>query len=159
MDLHDWLLFLHVLAAFLLVGAEVLFSFLISALWKTDLPSDIARVSGISRVGLALVGVGAVGTLVFGVILAFEAASYAIWDGWIIAALVLWLAFNEIGRRTGKAYDAVGKRAADLVQEGRDAPNPELGAAFRSSKALGLHLVSLAVVILFLLDMTFKPGA
>jgi uncharacterized membrane protein len=157
--LHDWLIFLHVLAAFALVGAEVLFTFLIAALWRTDMPRDIARVSGISRVGSVLVGVGAVGTLVFGVILAFEADSYAIWDGWIIAALVFWLAFNEIGRRTGKAYDAVGKRAADLVREGREAPDVELGAAFRSSRALGLHLASLALVALLLLDMTFKPGA
>jgi uncharacterized membrane protein len=157
--LHDWLLFLHVLSAFALVGAEVLFTFLIAALWRTDLPSDIARVSGISRLGTALVGAGSGGTLVFGVILAFEADSYAIWDGWIIAALVLWVAFNEIGRRTGKAYDAVGKRAVALVNEGRDAPNPELGAAFRSQKALVLHLSSLAVLVLFLLDMTFKPGA
>ena len=159
MALYDWLLFLHVLAAFALVGAEVLFTFLIAALWRTDLPSDIARVSGISRLGTALVGAGSVGTLVFGVILAFEADSYAIWDGWIIAALVLWAAFNEIGRRTGKAYDAVGKRAVALVNEGRDAPNPELGAAFRAPTALWLHLASLAAVALFLLDMTFKPGA
>jgi uncharacterized membrane protein len=158
-SLHDWLLFLHVLAAFALVGAEVLFTFLIAALWRTDLPSDIARVSGISRLGSVLVGVGSVGTLVFGVILAFEADSYAIWDGWIIAALVLWLAFNEIGRRTGKAYDAVGARARTLVNEGRDTPNAELGVAFRAPKALSLHFSSLAIVLLFLLDMTFKPGA
>jgi uncharacterized membrane protein len=157
--LYDWLLFLHVLSAFALVGAEVLFTFLIAALWRTDLPSDIARVSGISRLGTALVGAGSAGTLVFGVILAFEADSYAIWDGWIIAALVLWVAFNEIGRRTGKAYDAVGKRALALVNEGRDAPNPELGAAFRAPTPTWLHLSSLAVVALLLLDMTFKPGA
>ena len=73
--------------------------------------------------------------------------------------LVLWVAFNEIGRRTGKAYDAVGKRAIAFVHEGRDAPNAELGAAFRAPKALWLHIASLAVVALFLLDMTFKPGA
>jgi uncharacterized membrane protein len=158
-SLHDWVLFLHVLAAFALVGAEVLFTFLIAALWRTDLPSDIARVSGISRLGTVLVGAGSVGTLVFGVILAFEADSYAIWDGWIIAALVLWLVFNEIGRRTGKAYDAVGARARALVNEGHDVPSAELATAFRSPKALSLHLSSLAIVLLFLLDMTFKPGA
>jgi uncharacterized membrane protein len=155
----DWLLFLHVLSAFALVSAEVLFTFLIASLWRSDLPSAIARVSGISRLGTVLVGVGSVGVLVFGIWLAFEADSYAIWDGWIIAALVLWLAFNEIGRRTGKAYDAVGKRAVALVNEGRDAPNAELGAAFRSPTALWLHLSSLAVVLLLLLDMIFKPGA
>ena len=159
MDTHDWLIFLHVLAAFALVGAEVMFTFLIFWLWRTDAPADIARVSGLARIGSVLIGVGAIGTLIFGIILAFEADSYAIWDGWIIAALVLWVAFNEIGRRTGKAYDAVGKRAIAFVHEGRDAPNAELGAAFRAPKALWLHIASLAVVALFLLDMTFKPGA
>jgi hypothetical protein len=156
---YDWLLFLHMLSAFALVSAEVLFTFLIAALWRSDLPSQIARVSGISRLGTVLVGIGSVGVLVFGIGLAFEADSYAIWDGWIIAALVLWLAFNELGRRTGKAYDAVGARARALVNEGRDAPNVELGAAFRAPTALWLHLSSLGLVLLLLLDMIFKPGA
>jgi drug/metabolite transporter (DMT)-like permease len=156
---YDWLLFLHVLFAFALVSAEVLFTFLIASLWRSDLPSEIARVSGISRFGSVLVGIGSVGVLLFGIGLAFQADSYAIWDGWIIAALVLWVAFTEIGRRTGKAYDAVGKRALTLANEGRDAPNAELGAAFRSPTALWLHLSSLGVVLLLLLDMIYKPGA
>jgi len=48
---YHWLLFLHLLLAFALVGAEVLFSFLIVSLWRRDLPSDIARVSDVSRLG------------------------------------------------------------------------------------------------------------
>ena len=159
MDTYDWLLFLHVLAAFVLVAAEVLFSFMIALLWKRDLPSEIAGISGISRFGSVLVGIGSVGVLVFGIALAFEAESYAIWDGWIIAAIVLWLAFIELGRRTGKAYDAVGARARTLLAEGQAGPNPELGAMFRSPTALWLHVSSLAVVVLRLLDMFFKPGA
>jgi hypothetical protein len=156
---HDWLLFLHVLSAFSLVGAEVLFTFLIFWLWRTDVPSDIARVSGLSRIGSALVGIGAGGTLIFGIILAFEADSYAIWDIWIIAALILWAAFGAVGGRAGKAYDAPGAKARELVAAGRLEPNPELGAMFRSSSALKLHLLSLAIVVLFLLDMIFKPWA
>jgi uncharacterized membrane protein len=158
-SLYDWLLFLHVLSAFALVSAGVLFTFLIAALWKRDLPSDIARVSGISRFGTVLVGIGSIGVLISGVWLAFEADSYAIWDGWIVAALIMWVVFNELGRRAGKAYDAVGARARALVAEGRDAPSPELGAMFRSRKALWLHVSSLAIVVLLLLDMFFKPGA
>jgi hypothetical protein len=158
-SLNDWLLFLHVLSAFALVGAEVLFTFLIFWLWRTDLPADIARISGISKMGSVLVGIGAGGTLIFGVILAFEADSYAIWDVWIIAALILWFAFAEVGRRVGQAYDAAGARARTLVSEGRTEPSPELGAMFRSSNALTLHLTSLAIVVLFLLDMIFKPWA
>ena len=159
MSVHDWLLFLHVLAAFFLVGAEVLFTFLILWLWRTDLPADIARVSGLSKIGSALVGIGAGGTLLFGVILAFEADSYAIWDLWIIFALVLWAAFAALGQRVGTSYDAAGARARQLVGEGRTEPNPELGAMFRSSRAFTLHLVSLGIVALLLLDMMFKPWA
>jgi hypothetical protein len=158
-SVHDWLLFLHVLAAFFLVGAEVLFTFLILWLWRTDLPADIARVSGLSKIGSALVGIGAGGTLLFGVILAFEADSYAIWDIWIIAALVLWAAFGAVGQRVGAAYDAAGARARQLVGERRLEPNAELGAMFRSSRAFSLHLASLGIVALLLLDMIFKPWA
>jgi hypothetical protein len=158
-SLNDWLLFLHVLSAFMLVAAEVLFTFLIASLWKRDVPSDIARVSGISRLGNVLVGIGAGGVLILGIALAFEADSYAIWDPWIVAAIVLWFAFAELGRRTGKAYDAVGARARALVNEGRDEPNPQLGAMFRSPAGLGFHLASVAVLLLLLLDMIYKPGA
>jgi uncharacterized membrane protein len=158
-SVHDWLLFLHVLAAFILVSALVLFTFLIAFLWRSDVPSDIARVSGISRLGTAFVGIGSVGVLVLGVILAFEADSYAIWDGWIVAALVLWAIMGELGRRTGLAYDAAGARARELVKEGRDAPNPDLGAMFRSSRGLGFHLATVAAATVLLLDMVFKPGA
>jgi len=136
-SLNDWLLFLHVLSAFILVAAEVLFTFLIAWLWKRDVPSDIARVSGISRFGNVLVGVGAMGVLILGIVLAFA----------------------ELGRRTGKAYDAAGARARTLVNEGRDEPNPELGAMFRSPAGLVFHLASVAVLLLHLLDMLFKPGA
>jgi hypothetical protein len=148
-----------VLSAFVLVAAEVLFTFLIAWLWKRDVPSDIARVSGISRLGNALVGVGAGGVLVLGIVLAFEADSYAIWDPWIVAAIVLWLVWAELGRRTGKVYDAAGARARALVDEGRDEPNPELGAMFRSRAGLWFHTASVAVVVLLLLDMIYKPGA
>jgi hypothetical protein len=45
------------------------------------------------------------------------------------------------------------------MSDGRTEPNPELGAMFRSSRAFTLHLVSLGIVVLFLLDMFFKPWA
>jgi uncharacterized membrane protein len=158
-SVHDWLLFLHVLSAFILVGALVLFTFLIAFLWRTDLPRDIARVSGISRLGTVLVGVGSVGALILGVVLAFEANGYAIWDPWIVAAVIMWAAMGELGRRTGLAYDAAGAKARELVAAGHDAPNPELGAMFRSSRGLIFHFATVTVLLLLLLDMIFKPGA
>jgi uncharacterized membrane protein len=158
-DTHDWLLFLHVLAAFALVGAEVLFTFMIFWLWRTDLPDDIARLSGLARIGSALLGIGAVGTLIFGIILAFEADRYAIWDVWIVAALILWALTLEVGRRAGAAYDAAGAEARRLVGEGRREPNAPLGAMFRASNARTLHFTSVGLIVLLLLDMIFKPWA
>jgi uncharacterized membrane protein len=159
MSLYDWLLFLHVLSAFAIVAADVLFSFLLVALWRRDLPSDFARLFGVSRLGTIVVSAGSIGALVFGIALAFEADSYAIWDAWIVAGIVLWVALSELGRRAGVAYEAVGKRARGLVAEGRDTPNSELAASFRSPSALALHVASMAVILLLLLDMIFKPGA
>ena len=159
MDSHDWLLFLHVLSAFVLVGAEVLFTFMIFWLWQTDVPADIARLSGLARIGGVLIGIGAMGTLIFGIILAFEADSYAIWDVWIIAALILWAWTLEVGRRAGAAYDAAGAEARRLVGEGRTEPNPQLGAMFRSSNARTLHFTSVGLIAVLLLDMIFKPWA
>jgi uncharacterized membrane protein len=156
---YEVLLFLHVLSAFALVSAQVLFSFLIAALWRSDVPAEIDRVAGISRFGSGLIGVGSVGVLIFGIALAFQADSYAIWDGWIVAALVLWAVLGAVGQRVGKAYDEVGRQARELVAAGNVGPNRELGLAFRSEKALGLHLASVAVFVLLLLDMMFKPGA
>jgi uncharacterized membrane protein len=158
-SVHDWLLFLHVLSAFMLVGAQVLFTFMIGFLWRSDLPADIARVSGISKVGTVVLGIGSIGVLVLGVILAFEADSYAIWDPWIVAAIVLWAAVAAVGSRVGKAYDAAGARARALVAEGRTEPSVELGTMFRSRSALGLHTAASLLIVVLLLDMIFKPGA
>jgi hypothetical protein len=157
-SLSDWLLSLHLLAAAALVAAEVLFTVMIVASWNISLPSEVTRLSGFSRYGSILVGVGTMGVLIFGIILAFQKDSYAIWDPWIVGAIVLWAAFSELGRRTGAHYDAAGKRAEALVAGG-NAPSGELTALMRDSRAVAFHAGSLAVVVLLLLDMIFKPGA
>jgi hypothetical protein len=82
MDLYDWLLFLHVLAAFLLVAGLVSYGVLV-------MDGRAALRGVLARPASALWNGGAVGVLVFGVWLALK--EYEIWDAWIIAALVLWL--------------------------------------------------------------------
>jgi hypothetical protein len=41
---------------------------------------------------------------VFGVSLAIEVDRYRVWDGWVIAAIVLWAIGTETGRRSTDAY-------------------------------------------------------
>jgi hypothetical protein len=159
MDFTDWLLALHLLAAAILVSALVLYNVLIVASWNLDVPSSVVRVMAPARWGNALVTVGSLGVLLLGIWLAFAADSYAIWDAWIIAAIVLWAIFAATGLRSGKLYTAAGERAQELAAAGNDAPNPELNAMLRSSTALWLNIASNIAVVLLLLDMIFKPGA
>ena len=159
MSRYDWLLFLHVLSGFALVAALVLVTFLAFIGWKLELPSDIARMFRMSRAGDVLFGIGASGTILLGILLAIDADEYQVWDGWIIAALVLWAVAMGIGARVGKHYNGVRDRARALVAEGRDVPSPELNAALRSSTGLVLHFVTFGLVVLLLVDMIYKPGA
>jgi hypothetical protein len=109
------------------------------------------------RVGDALIAVGMIGTIVFGIWLALD--EYEIWDGWIIAALALWLVAAAVGGRVGKVYDGARNRARALVDEGRDASSPELSAMLRSQRGLFLHALSSLIVLVLLVVMIYKPGA
>jgi uncharacterized membrane protein len=157
MELYDWLLALHVLSAFAWIAALVVYSVLVVALRRTALPSDVVRLFRVSRVGDALIAVGMIGTIVFGIWLALD--EYEIWDGWIIAALVLWVAAAAVGGRTGAAFKAASDRAKAFVADGQDVPSPELAALARSQRGLLLHVAGSAIALAILVVMVYKPGA
>jgi uncharacterized membrane protein len=156
-ELTDWLIALHVLSAFAWIAALVLYSLLIAGLWRTSLPSDVVRLFRVSRVGDALVAVGMIGTIVFGIWLAFD--EYEIWDAWIVAALVLWVAAAAVGGRTGATYKVVDEKARSLVADGPDAPSAELSALARTQRGVVLHVVGTLITLAILIVMVYKPGA
>lgn len=121
--MYDTLLFLHVLSAFMLGATVVIAS---AVVLRSEAPAATAAVANV------LWTVGGLGTLVFGVWLAIYVDGYDILDGWIIAALVLWAAATELGRRAADATVA----------------NPAMW-----------HWLRTAVVVLLLADMVWKPGA
>jgi hypothetical protein len=135
---YDTLLFLHVLAGVALVATVVIFSvFAFGA--ATD--------SRLLAVGNVLWAVGGLGTLVFGIWLALYVKGYEIWDGWIIAAIVLWAIGTELGRRAQLGYTATtgSAEAAAVTAEARQA-------------AL-MHWLRSLVVLALLVVMIYKPGA
>jgi hypothetical protein len=67
----DWLLALHVLSAFAYVAGIVLFWVLVVAVRKTDTPDGTIRMEPMVKVGNVAVGIGAVGTILLGIWLAF----------------------------------------------------------------------------------------
>jgi hypothetical protein len=132
--MYDALLFFHVLAAFFLGAAVVIFSSFVLG-GPIDRPSKL--------VAEILWGVGGVGTLVFGVWLALNRPEYEIWDGWIIAALVLWIAANGAGARASR----------DLK------PSPDGSRITIDRRVAFAHWMRVLWVVLLLADMVWKPGA
>ena len=159
MSFDDWLLALHVLTAFAYVAGVVLFWILIVAVRRIDTPEETIRMGPIVNVGNAAVGIGAGGTIVLGIWLAFALDGYAIWDGWIIAALILWAIAAAFGQRTGAAYMQGMTKAKELDAAGQRGANAELLALNRTSNGVLMHALTSVVVLLILLDMIFKPGA
>ena len=136
---YDTLLFLHVLSAFALVATVVIFSaFAIGA--ATD-----SRVLGVANV---LWAVGGLGTLVFGIWLALYVENYEIWDGWIIAAILLWAIATELGRRAQLGYTATTGSAEGAAAATADARQAAL-----------MHWLRSLVVLALLVVMIYKPGA
>ena len=159
MSLDDWILALHVLSAFAFVAGLILFWVLIVAVRKTDTPDGTIRMAPIVKVGNAATGIGAGGTLLFGIWLAFSYGGYDIWDPWIIIALVLWAVAGAIGQRTGVEYTAGMTKAKELEAAGQSGPSADLLAVNRTQRGLWLHTAASVVLLLIVIDMIWKPGA
>jgi hypothetical protein len=137
---EDWLLALHLLSAVAL-GAAVTGFWAVFLGTRTaeegSLPAAaVARLNGPLTVAVA---VGGIGTIVFGVWLAIVGGAYHVWDGWIIAAIVLWAAGMGLGQRAGTAFERGGpadRRSGLLLQGG-----------------------STVAILVVLVLMIWKPGA
>src|ERR687895_632429 len=84
----------------------------------------------------AFVRVGAVGTILPGLWLAFSVGDYDIWDGWIVAGIVLWALAMGLGQRTNAAYVPAVRKAEELRAAGQEGPNAELRALNRTSNGV-----------------------
>jgi hypothetical protein len=155
----DWTLALHVLTAFTLVAGIIVFWVLSVAVRRTDTPEGTLRLGPLSRVAEAAIGVGMGGTIILGVWLAFSVGRYDIWDGWIVAALVLWMISAELGRRASAAYVPGVKKAQELQAAGQSGPSADLLALNRTSAGVVLQVLITVVVLLIIIDMIWKPGA
>jgi hypothetical protein len=158
-SLDDWILALHVLSAFAYVAGVVLFWVLVVAVRRADTPDATIGMEPIVKVGNAAVGIGAGGTIILGIWLAISKDEYQLWDGWVIAAIVLWALAAAAGQRTGLAYMQGMTKAQELQTAGQTGPSTELLALNRTSNGVLFHLLATVLVVLLLIDMIWKPGA
>jgi hypothetical protein len=132
--MYDTLLFFHILAAFFLGAGVVIYSSFVLG----------SPVNGPTRiVAEALWGIGGLGTLGLGIWLALYLDEYEIWDGWIIGAIVLWLAATGTGQPVSAAFRPRGDDSAIAV-DGRIAM---------------MHWLRALLVVALLVVMIWKPGA
>ena len=155
MDFTDWMLALHLIAAFAVASALVLFSVLVYSGRRMTTLEQTRTLFRVAPTGNVLITAGLVLVLVFGVVLALDSDAFDIWDGWIIAAIILLIAFGGFGQRTGAYYMDVQK-LAEAPGGGNEA---EVLARLRAPTGAMLHFASVAVFVLIVLDMIFKPGA
>lgn len=157
MSRYDWLLFLHVTGAFLVIGGAVMAGVFNFSALRTERPSDVVVFFRFARVAVAAIGVGMVLTLGFGLWLVHD-VGYGWGETWIVLALVLWVASNALGGIGGNRERKVRELAERLTAEG-DAPSPELSARLRDPVWLAVSWGSGIAAIAILALMIWKPGA
>jgi len=155
----DWVLALHVLSAVAYGAGIILFWVLVVAVRTTDTAEGTLRLTPSVMIGNIAIGIGVAGTIIFGVWLALSVRNYDLWDGWIIAALVLWVSAAILGERTGKEYMRGMTRAQELQSAGHTGADAELLAINRTQTGVLLHAAVSLVFLLIVLDMIWKPGA
>jgi uncharacterized membrane protein len=158
MSLYDWLMFFHITGAFFLLGGIVVAGILnLVAIGQERRPSEVATLYGLIRFAVPLIGIGLLLTLAIGLWLVSE-ADYSFGDGWIIAALVLWVIATALGNIDGRYQRQTGELAQRLAAEG-DAPSTELRARLRNPVALAISYGSGLIAFAILAIMIWKPGA
>jgi hypothetical protein len=132
--MYHALLFFHVLSAFFLGSAVVMFTAFV-------LGSPVNRTTRL--VAEILWGVGALGTLALGIWLALNRPEYEIYDGWIIAAIVIWILAMGSGAQAGRGMQAGGDDSPVAIDR-------------RTAFA---HWMRVVWVVALLVVMVWKPGA
>jgi uncharacterized membrane protein len=156
-DRYDWLLFLHVGGAFLVIGGAVIAGFFNLAALRSERPSEVALFFRFARVGVTAIGPGLLLTLGFGLWLVHN-AGYDWGQTWIVLALVVWVVSGALGGIGGRHEQATRELAERLAAEG-DAPSAELSARLRNPVWLAMSWGSGIAVIAILALMIWKPGA
>ena len=133
MSLYEWLLFLHVLAAFALVAGVVAYGVIVLG----DRRGVVRR--ALATPAVALWNAGGLGVLALGIALVIDVDAYDLLDGWILAAIALWFVASAAGGPVTRAV--------------REDPG-----GLDGGRARLLFAVMAVASALLLIDMIFKPG-
>ena len=151
-----WLLLFHLLGAFCFVAGAVVAGTLQLAAIRRERPSEVALLLRLTRTGVALVGIGSLATLGFGIALA-EHLGYGLSPAWIQAAIALWVASMALGGAGGRTARHARYLAERLATEG-DEPSEELKALVSHRPSLWASYGSSLLILVVIVLMVWRPG-
>ncbi|MGH2910719.1 MAG: DUF2269 family protein [Solirubrobacteraceae bacterium] len=118
--MNDVALFFHLLGALLFVAGIVLAGAVFEVARRRERPAEIALLLGLTRIGVVLLGVGALLLLGFGLWLVhIEHLSYG--AGWVDAAIALYVIALALGASGGRRPKQARRLATKLAAEGSPA--------------------------------------
>jgi hypothetical protein len=151
----DWILAFHLLSAFAVASALVLFSVLVFSGRRMTTLEQTRTLFRVAPLGGILISAGIGLVFVFGVILALDSDRFELWDGWVIAGIILWAIFAGVGQRSGAYYTKIQK----LAEADDGGSESEVLARLRAPTGVWLHVATIAIFVLIVIDMIYKPGA
>lgn len=153
---YEVLLLFHLLSAFLFVAGTAVAGVLQIAALSRERPSEILLLLRLTRVGVALVGVGSLGTLGFGLALVHD-GGFDSGAAWISASLALWFAAMALGAAGGRTARHARYLAERLAAEG-DRPSDDLRALVAHRPSLYASYLSGALLLAIVVLMVWKPS-
>ena len=159
MTFEEWIFALHLLSAATLVGSLVMSWIVIVSLRSVDTAATTLGFNRVAMVGTVTTAVGLVGAIAFGIWLAILRDAFHVWDGWVIAAIVLWIVATLALWRSFVEYARGVEQATALPAADRTSPSAAVTAANRATTGLFFRAVGSLAIVLIVIDMIWKPGA
>jgi len=149
-------LFLHISGALTFVAGTVVAGVAFEAARKREDSGEIALLLGLTRSGVALVGIGALLILACGLWLVGLEDDVGYGSGWVDAALALFILAMLLGGLAGQRPKRARLLATELARENRP-PTSELRALLDDPVSRAANYASAALVVAILALMVFKP--
>lgn len=148
-------LFLHILGAVLLISGAAVAAVAFESARRRREPSEIALLLSTTRIGVALVGTGALLVLAFGLWLV-DLEGWDFGTGWIQTALGLYVVAMVLGALGGQKPKRARLLASELAAAG-EGETPQLRALLDDRAAQILNYASSLTLLVILGLMVFKP--
>ena len=159
MTFEDWIFSIHLLMAATLVGSLVMSWIVVVSMRTADTPAATLSLHRVAIVATGATITGLVGAITFGIWLAILRIDFHPWDGWVIAAIVLWSIATLALLRSFVEYEKPAHKAKELIAAAQTGASAELTALNRTSMGLLLRGLASAAIVLIVIDMIWKPGA